>query len=188
MKRFMMLGIIALFSIAMLVGRAEAVPVTGDITFGGTLLSTLDLGTTTVVNFEPQTALVTSVAGGLDSTGIDVGSLATFRDFQFSPFVPNNPLWTTGGFSFNLTSVAVSAQTPVTLGLTGAGEVVGNGFDPTPYVWSFSADKSTVGGRSVVAFSATNLNDVAAIPEPSSLLLLGSGLIGLAWLRRKRNS
>jgi hypothetical protein len=187
MKRFMMLGIAALFNIAMLVGRAEAVPITGDISFGGTLMPNLDLESTTVVDFNPQAALVTSVAGGLDST-VNVGSSATFKDFQFNPFVPSNPLWTVGGFSFNLTSVAIAAQTPVTLGLTGAGEVVGNGFDPTPYVWSFSADKSTVGGRSVVAFSATNLNDVAAIPEPSSLLLLGSGLIGLAWLRRKRNS
>jgi len=187
MKRFMMLGIAALFNIAMLIGRAEAVPVTGDITFGGTLLSTLDLGTATTVDFDPQTALVTSVTGGLDST-IDLGDTATFNDFQFTPFVPNNPLWTVGGFSFNLTSVTINTQTPETLGLNGTGEVIGNGFDPTPYVWGFSADESTVGGNSVIAFSATNVNDVAAIPEPSSLLLLGSGLIGLAWLRRKRNS
>jgi hypothetical protein len=185
MKRFMMLGIAALFNIAMLVGRAEAVPITGDITFGGILLSALDLRMTTTVDFNPQTALVTSVAGELDST-VNIGSSATFNDFQFSPFVPSNPLWTVGGFSFNLTSVTISAHTPLILGLTGAGEVVGNGFDPTPYVWSFNADKSTGDGRSVVAFSATNLSNVAPIPEPGSLLLLGSGLIGLAWLRRKR--
>ena len=187
MKRFMMLGIAALFNIAMLVGRAEAVPVTGDITFGGTLLSTLDLGTATAVDFEPQTALVTTVNGGLDST-IDATNSATFNDFQFNPFVANNPLWTVGGFSFNLSTVTINTQTPSTLGLNGTGVIVGNGFDPTPYIWSFSADEATVGGNTRVAFSAASVTDIAAIPEPGSLLLLGSGLIGLAWLRRKRNS
>ena len=46
MKRFVMLGLAMLLSVAML-GRAEAVSITGDITFGGTILSTLNLGTTT---------------------------------------------------------------------------------------------------------------------------------------------
>ena len=63
MKRFMMLGLAMLLSVAML-GRAEAVPITGSITFGGTLLSSLNLGTTTVVDFDPQDAIVTSVTPG----------------------------------------------------------------------------------------------------------------------------
>ena len=50
MKRFVMLGLAMLLSVAML-GKAEAVLITGDITFGGTLLSTLDLGTTNDVDF-----------------------------------------------------------------------------------------------------------------------------------------
>ena len=182
MKRFVMLGLAMLLSVAML-GRAEAVLITGDITFGGTLLSTLNLGTTTSVDFNPQTAFVTSVTPGspLDTT-IDAGNLATFNDFQFNPFVANNPLWTAGGFSFNLASVTINSQDARSLVLLGQGTMTGPaGFDDTPYDWSFSADRT----HNTVAFSATNAT--SPVPEPGSLLLLGSGLIGLVWLRRKQN-
>lgn len=183
MKRFLVLGLAMMLSIAV-IGKAEALPITGDITFGGTLLGTLNLGTTTVVDFNPQAALVTSVTGGsaLDTT-IDFGSVATFNDFQFNPFVPNNPLWTVGGFSFSLNSVTINTQNTSALVLLGAGDLSGNGFDATPYEWSFSADRT----RNTVAFSATNAN-ATSVPEPATLLLLASGLAGIGWLRRKRNN
>ena len=59
MKRFMMLGLAMLLSVAML-GRAEAAPITVKIpTFGGTLLPTLNLGTTNDVVFNPDPAFPT---------------------------------------------------------------------------------------------------------------------------------
>ena len=179
MKRFVRLGLAMLLSVAML-GRAEAVSITGDITFGGTLLSTLNLATTTSVDFNPQTALVTSVSPGssLDTT-INFADLVTFKDFQFNPFVPNNPLWTVGGFSFNLSAVTIVNQQSSNLALIGLGTVTGPaGFDPTPYDWSFSADRT----RNTVAFSATNAAVARARFTPSSWV----GLVGFAWLRRKR--
>ena len=180
MKRFAMLGLAILLSVAML-GRAEAVPITGDITFGGTSLSSLNLGTTTVVDFDPQDAIVTSVIPGssLDTT-IDRRDEAIFKDFQFNPFVANNPLWTSGGFSFNLSSVTINTQNAMSLVLLGQGTMTGPaGFDDTPYEWSFSADRT----RGVEAFSATN---ATAIPEPGTISLLGLGLLGLGWSRWRR--
>ena len=107
--------------------------------------------------FNPDPAFptfVTSVTpgSGLDST-INAPDVATFNDFQFDPFVANNPLWTVGGFSFNLASVTINTQNSVSLVLLGQGTITGPaGFDDTPYGWSFSADRT----KGTVAFSATN--------------------------------
>ena len=165
----------ALSLVGVLATPALAVPITGSITFGGTLNPSTQLGTTTALDFTPPT-FVTSSAGDLAT--VVVGSQATFNDMTFAPFTgATNPLWTANGFQFDLTAVTVDSQTANGLVLLGHGTMSKSGFDSTAFDWSFSADRL----RNVVAWSATNETTVTA--EPTTLLLLGTGLllVGRRW-------
>jgi hypothetical protein len=59
--------------------------------------------------------------------------------------------------------------------LLGTGTISGNGFDATPFDWSFSGDSI----RSVAAFSATNTT--SPVSEPYSLILFLTGLLLISY-------
>ena len=89
----------------------------------------------------------------------------------------NNGLTTT----FTITSNISTNLSGNFLTIEDAGTATLTGFDPTPGIWRFSANKGVVTG----SFSATALVPVA---EPASLGLLafGATLIGVASVRRGR--
>ena len=187
--------ILAVLTMAALSLGAQAVPITGDIDFAGqATFNTTSLATATqVINFKSSdvgannTAMVTSANGSF--TGL-AGTIASFPNvYTFSPSSAVSPLWTVGGFTFNLTSSTIVAQTSTILAITGVGILTGPaGFDATPGTWAFTSQQAGGGMQQSFSFSAnTNATGGATgVPEGgSTVALLGAVLIGVVALRRK---
>ncbi len=177
-----------LLLLAMGSSAVMAVPITGNIAFTG--LSTDD-GTT--LTFTGSSATVTYVDGSFAAEGViavdpvagTAGDIATFTSFDYTtnPFTAISPLWTVGGFSFNLETVVIGASGPgVDLALSGTGTLMRAGYDNTAYNWAYSGND--IGGGVLQVFSSASAP--VSVPEPGSLALLGLGLVGFAVTGYKR--
>jgi hypothetical protein len=168
---------------------AQAVAINGGIAFGGDARpNTGDWDTATAVDFgaaSPNAIVTLAVGDYAVLPAFATGAL--FSDFTFSPSLDPNPivLWTvTVGattYDFLMTSVSIFEQEPGAdaLLLRGMGLLRITGFDDTPGEWDFSAQQT---GLNVFSFSASN----ASLPEPSTLALLGLGLLGISAARRRK--
>jgi hypothetical protein len=162
-------------------GAVQAAPIDGEIFFGGT--GTPTLGPVGSNFFDVNNAFVNDANG--DFSTIFIPTVATFNDFYFDGSnLPVSPLWTVGGFSFELDTIVSFDNVGPVVGAIGSGTMTGGGFDPTPFAWSFSSDTS--GGGSQFAFSSTNV----PVPDPATLGVLGIGLMGLGFAayRRRRDA
>lgn len=127
-----------------------------------------------------------------DATGdfsVLSGTFGSIKDLQFNTALPLNgfEFFSAGGLTFNLYTLTVVSQTynPITrlgtINLEGTGLFTMAGFLDTPGAFVLTANQ----GRSTFTFSSSQVAD-APIPEPGTMLLFGSGLLGCATVARRR--
>ncbi len=184
LKRVVLMLAVALLLVPL---AASATTLTGSITFFG--LESLDTGSATTAT--AVTAWLAFVgSSSLSGPPVALGTPATFAaPWSFNTVATVSPFWGVntgvGLYLFDLTSSHITCQggatCPSSVNVSGTGILTFPGFDATPGTFTFTTQNPSADGTFTFSAGTSTL-----APEPASLALIGSGLLGLgAFFRRK---
>jgi len=168
--------------------NAMATPIVGAISFSGTVVTDNPDDMLLAKAFTSFTDVTVAGAGTGAYGSVAAGQAVTFTPFTFDPALypnPLAPLWAFNvqekAYSFDATGLIIEpGRSSHMISMYGSGIAHIDAYDDTPGNWYFTAQRA----GQTASFSAST--EVAPVPEPATMLLLGSGLVGLASFSRKK--
>ncbi len=169
-----------------LVGRqAHAAQIQGDIDFGGVVtFDTTSLATATRINLWNLSYVLQRQGDFVPFTNFQDSVTMSSSPWVFSPSTALPSFWKVGGFTFDLTSATVFSQSNTFLNIQATGTLTGNGFDPTPALYTFTASRADGGNANTFSYQSKTI----AVPEAGTTALLGIGTLalGVSLARRRK--